>query len=354
MKKRSDGRYTSTLTIGRGLDGKPIKKTFYAKTKAELQVVTSEARSRRSKGVPITGSTKTFEEFASFWLSNKKGIQPSTHKGYRIALNTHITPYFSHYLLKDIRQFHIEDFLSEIAFKKRLSSATIVKIKITLLQVLKEAIKRELMFINLDGIIAPKTNKSERQPVNEFAIKFITENYDNHRCGVLALALLYTGMRIGEAAALKWTCVDFANNLIHIKQSASYVVNQPENKEPKTKNSVRKIPLVEPLKTVLLNNKGDTEYVFTASRGKQLTQTALRRLWDSYIEFMNSETKQAIHFTPHQLRHTYATLLFEKGISVKTAQIWLGHSDIRTTLNIYTHLTNEQSIQEAQKLDFSH
>ena len=191
-----------------------------------------------------------------------------------------------------------------------------------------------------------------------------------HRFETLFYLALYTGMRIGEILGLTWDNIDFENNIIHVKQSLRYadVVEEDGTKTtkillqtPKTLSSIRDIPI--PLKlTQLLKDYKKTynknkiaftgtitsynNFVFVTNNFTPLNQSNLRK---DFISLLNKSMIPKIKF--HGLRHTYATRLFEEGVPVKTVQALMGHSNINTTMNIYTHVTSNMKIDAAKKLN---
>lgn len=155
----------------------------------------------------------------------------------------------------------------------------------------------------------------------------------------LAYLILFTGCRCGEALALKTEDVDFANNTIRIHQAVTHHGNQPVLSPPKTEKSVRTVPLLPPLKRrleALHLKKGQ----FIVSGEKPLTKSALNRRWAKWCK------DHGVQIDRHSIRHQYATTLFEAGIDAKTAQDLLGHAQISTTMDIYTHLSDEKRLRD--------
>lgn len=157
----------------------------------------------------------------------------------------------------------------------------------------------------------------------------------------LAYLILYTGCRLGEALALQMRDIDMKNDVIHITKSVAFHGNQPQIQQPKTKNSVRTVPLLPPLKE-RLKELHLPQDAFIVSGEKPLTKTALYRRWESFCK------KKGIHIDRHSIRHQYATTLYDAGIDAKSAQDLLGHAQIATTMDIYTHISEEK-----RKKDFS-
>ncbi|MCQ2386499.1 MAG: site-specific integrase, partial [Clostridia bacterium] len=160
--------------------------------------------------------------------------------------------------------------------------------------------------------------------------------------GMFAYILLFTGLRRGELLALRYEDIDRENKTITVNKSVTYLGNTASLKLPKTKNGIRTVDLLDNLLSVLPDGSG---YIFSMPDGKPLTKTAYRKRWAKYCNAIGYE------ITAHQLRHGYATLLYEAGIADKDAQELLGHSNITTTRNVYTHIRQSHREERTQKLN---
>jgi integrase len=178
------------------------------------------------------------------------------------------------------------------------------------------------------------------------------------------LTLLYSGIRTEEAIPLTWKDIDLKNRLIYINKAIYFKNNQPELKDVKTENSNRSVPILLPLLEILKKHEAKSKsiYVFPSAQNKMMSETSLRRLKESFQlacdKLYKEKHKDSIekglqledfHFTLHQFRHTCATMLQKAGVSPKEAQMWLGHSSISVTMDIYTHL--EDNYSAADKLN---
>ncbi len=188
------------------------------------------------------------------------------------------------------------------------------------------------------------------------------------------MIMLYSGLRRGELVALTWNDIDFKNKTIRVNKAVEYINNTPIVKNmTKTQAGMRLISIPDVLVKYLMTVKRTSIIVC----GKMMTGGCFRRMWDSYMNTLNSiygafgnnketqkkngERKSRFApgglpividtFTPHQLRHTYASMLYKAGIDVLTAKDQLGHSDIKTTLNIYTHLDSIYKTHSMNKLN---
>lgn len=161
--------------------------------------------------------------------------------------------------------------------------------------------------------------------------------------GLFALICLYSGLRRGEVLALRYEDIDRENNLIHVTRAVEYASNSPTIKPPKTEAGNRDVILLAPL-AAAIPEKGKG-LIFARDDGEPLTKTQYRKRWAAYCKAIGHE------ITAHQLRHGYATILYEAGVPDKDAQELLGHSSIAVTRDVYTHIRQSQKEATAKKLN---
>lgn len=160
--------------------------------------------------------------------------------------------------------------------------------------------------------------------------------------GLFAYFVLYTGCRRGEALALKYEDIDFENNTVSINKVVVFEYGKPKiYHRAKSKDGVRTIPLLTPLKNVLTKKKG---YIFNIN-SQLLTLSQFNILWRKY------KKETGVNLSPHQLRHAFATICFDAGLTPKDASQILGHSKIELTLDVYTHIKQSRTQETANKLN---
>lgn len=334
LYQRPDGLYEKGVTI----NGKRVR--FRGHSEKEILQKIAAYKEKEETG-------KTFKEVADAWYLHKASeIQPTTLKRSYKPLFDRIVLHFGTQYINQIKPKDVQQFVSTILTYSQKSvnnHLSIVK------QIFDFAVVTgELEHNPAASVKIPKgLKKNKRDMITDRQKKIIEANTDYPVFGLFAYFLLYTGCRRGEALALKWSDIDFSKKLIYITKSAYYNSNKPEFKTPKTDAGEREIILMDKLATQLQKCTNQNGYIFSVTDGKEaLKESQATKGWDRYVKATGLKG-----VTPHMLRHTYASLLYEAGIDVKSAQDLLGHADISTTQNIYTHITKTKKEQTADKLN---
>lgn len=341
MKKRADGRYQKKITT---LDGKT--KFLYSSAKNEREA--AKDFNRMLQEIKIKEETgEKFLIVAEEWeRSHFKNLTNNSLKSY-VPATKDVKDYFSNFYIKEIQPYHVNGFINELV-KKDYAFKTVKARYSVLSLIFKHAILNQYCSNNpCQHVAVPKHLKKEkRETVTEIDIEKIKEN-TSAPFGFFALFLLLTGCRRGEALAITPKDIDFENKMVHINKTVEWIGNKPNIKNsPKTDAGIREIPLADILINELSKRKKQ-KYIFENHKKELLDNSQVTRGWNEYKKI------SGVEITPHQLRHGYATILFDAGIDVKTAQRWLGHSDIKTTLDIYTHLSEKKLASSTEKmLDF--
>lgn len=340
MKQRADGRWLKVKSI----NGKKVY--FYSTAKTERAAIKDiekqlvEYAEKDEKG-------KTFQEVAEEWQTTPRYTQlsPTTQKRYDILLN-HAFKVFADDYIKNIQAEDIENFLTDLS-EQGFASKTI-KHQFSIFKIIFKYAKMKRYIANDETayVTVPDGKKAvKRRALTEDEVKIVEKNATTG-FGLFAYFLLNTGLRRGEALALQYRDLDYDKKVIHITKSAYYVGNQPKLKRPKTEAGTRDIVFPDCLIKILPRGK-QTNYIFHYPEKPDQIMTAdvYERLWDKY------QGQTGLDITAHMLRHTYATVLFEAGIDVKDAQNLMGHADIATTNNIYTHIREQRMADTADRLN---
>lgn len=357
---RKDGRWEARYIKGYNLDKTKQIGYVYGKSYREVKNKRNDILLNINKNnKSINNSNKTINDITQEWLEQKKyQVKKSTYSRYLYITKKHIQNEIGNIKLKNITPHMIEKYIKtkqeteNILTKKPLSSKTIRDIVV----ILKQIIKKEHIDINLT---TPKLLKKKVQVLDIKSQakleEYLKNNINNRNIGILLC--LYTGIRLGEICALKWSDIDLLNNIIYINHTIIRIKNLDtlsNNKttviidEPKTLNSKRLIPIPPILLKYIKKIKDKNEDNYFLTNNNQFIDT--KTFYNHYKKILQKLSIDNYSF--HTLRHTFATRCIEIGFDPKTLSEILGHSDIKTTLSLYVHPTNEIKLRNMSKLKF--
>ena len=354
--KRADGRYCKQIVVGYHSDGKRKVITVYGKTIKEVEKKERELRCQIEAGINVVDDI-TVGEWADIWLKTfKSNVAHNTYVRYEGIINNQIKPCIGNNSIKKIRLNMVQAMINDL--RDKFAPATVKKIKDVMHQMFQQAIKSQYITLNpADGVEIPKLSQKDRDVIPEEHIQSIEKFCESYKYGAFVMCLLYTGMRRGEILALKVSDIDWENKVIRVNKAVEFKKNTPNIKVPKTPKSNRNIPILnvlEPYLKAVIQNKNEDDMVFCKDNGaiydKSGIQMLFRNFNKQYNEYLGN-TDLPVHFTMHQFRHTFCTILYNAGIDVKIAQDFLGHSSVNVTLGIYTHLNEERRAIGADKIN---
>lgn len=352
MTKRKDGRYQKSITIGRRPDGTYIRKSVYGKTQKELELHVAEMLQEIESGIFVQDAGARFNDVVKLWAAQYYPPEKKRwYDGQVGYMKKHLQPVLGGVKLKDIRKHHLQTIINNMA-EKDYSTSTMKKVKQIGVAIMQVAIENKIIRDNpFITVTVPRIKPEERRALTDDEVKLLTDTWQGHRMGPAAMIMLYCGLRRGEMIPLTWDDIDFDRKIITVDKAVANVSNQPIIKGPKSAAGYRDIPMPQLLLDMLKTVDRKSKYVCPNAEGGLMSEIAYRRAWQSYLHYLNlaaggrdasrSNPKiQAIdHITAHMLRHTYASMLYDAGVDLKSAQRFLGHSDIEVTLKIYVHLS---------------
>jgi len=289
-----------------------------------------------------------FSEFVRVaWKPNAAlRLRKSSMRIYSFNLDKHILPTLGEFPLRDIRRSDIESCLSRLQ-QKGYAVSMLRSVRATISTVLEAAVSDRYIAHNpAHGIrIREADSKSEvryfRQPEVQ---KLLLQLEDP--CRTVVLVAVSTGLRIGEILALRWRRIDLLQNTIEVAETYS----SGEFGPPKTRSSRRTIPisasLAEVFKRLRPRNCEPEQLVFATSKGTPLNP---KNLYNRQLA-PACDAIELSRVSWHSFRHTHATLLHDAGESLKTAQSLLGHSDLETTLGVYTHAVPDSQRRAVERV----
>jgi integrase len=353
FRKHENGTWEYRIRYKDPLTGKykeKSKRGFKTKKEAQLAAMKTEQEIQSN---PINTDNLTFNSvFEEWWASHSKTIKQSTQHNLKSKFKR-ILDYFGNAKIKDISKQHCQHFIDELA--KQLKSANDYKIQAN--QVFKYALKMDYISHNpMEHVIVPKKEEEflvHETPKRNFWNKEEVKNFlsqlqnEDPQDFIMFYLLIYTGMRKGELLALEWEDINFQNKTVLINKTIFFKDNQEILQKVKNYQA-RTISLDS--QTVKYLQKWRVQqrekllwHGYTQTPKNVLTRPDMRPLRLAYPNdrLASLIKKYNMHrITVHGLRHTHASILFEAGVSIKEVQARLGHRDIKTTMDIYTHVTD--------------
>lgn len=356
-------KYRVDIESGRKYDGTRNRIIKYAQTLKEAREIRDNIlyEIRHEKIKP--NSNIIFYDFVKIWIKEyaEKNVKASTLYGYRCSLNAYILPVFKDYRMNEIKSYHLDKFYNNLSerskkakningVKGKLSSTTIQKQHRLLSLIFNTAIKWDFLDANPAlKVVRPPTNASvEMAFYDEKEIKEIFSLLTNEplEFQIAVKMLIAGGFRRAELMGLHWEDIDFDDSTVFIRRNLLNLRGRGIVEDTtKTIKSVRSIALPEEILYLLKKHKENqnqnqsigfyscsTPYVFKSQIGGAMNPDTLSSQWK---RFLTKNRFKKIRL--HDLRHTCATFLISNGIPLATVSKKLGHSNIYTTLNTYTH-----------------
>lgn len=349
FRQRKDGKYESRFTI----NGK--RYSVYANTLKECKEKDAALREQIKNGLYVNNRNLTLDQYYHEWKTARQGtVKESTILGIDNRYKKHIGPALGSRKIADIEKREIVKLQKELAQKQKPSTVNVTLVEIK--TILNDAVN--------DGIIAKspaagiKPLKTEGKEASETYHRALTEEEQasfmecirNEWLYEMIALLLCTGMRIGEAAALTWSDIDYINHVIHITKTISRSVDGGYiTGTPKSKSGIRDIPMNDTIKGILKSQKEKqclihgnvtsmSRSVFENSNGGMVYNASVNKTISNAIKRMNDNGMNIAHFSAHALRDTFATRYIEQGGSPQVLKTILGHSSLSMTMDLYSHV----------------
>ena len=367
LRLRKDGRWEGRVYLGRDENCKLITKNVLEKTKTECQKKLDtllEDCEKSADRLPARATPEMpFGDWLKLWyeLYLKQTVRPTTQRGYEDRIYLHIIPAIGKIPLNRLRQSDLQRFYAELKTSGRkirvekygpgLSDRMVRGCHTTCHAALERAVKEGLIHSNpSQGCKLPPKRTQEMQVLSADELRRFLLQAREEECYEMALVEFSTGLRRGEFCALQWDDLNFRTGELKIQRQVMRVNHQLQISEPKTKASVRSVVLPKAVLNVLVEYRKtvDSRWIFPspvkedAPRDPASVRKKFRRV-------MEHSGCKAVRF--HDLRHTFATMSLEHGMDIKTLSAVLGHVSAGTTLDVYSHVSDQMQRQAAEKIE---
>ena len=353
--KRADGRYVSTLAVGTDANGKIERKYFYS------SISQTDANNKRdawkaeqtAKGLlgtaPGEAKKVRLETWAKKWLETKYGkVKESTFdSSYRRPTERYIIPALGNRYLADIKPIEIDAFLTKLGVN--YSMTILQKTKICLSAIYDSAIDNNICYKNpcKNVEISSKKEKGEKRTYTQEQVDGILAFSDTDEYGIYIRILLELGLRCSELCGLKWSDFDLDKKTVKIERAATDNNGATVVSAPKSKTSIRTLPFSTELLNALkqIPDINTDKYVVESTKTpntpvnpKNFASKRYKTFWNRYLATMpKSEQAKFPLLTPHELRHTCGTLMYNRSKNIYAVSKYLGHATVDITSRLYVH-----------------
>lgn len=365
--ERSDGLIQVVMEVGTYPDGRRKRKYFYGHTRTEANAKRDAYKEHLSGGSKYKQDITVAEWVEVYKETYRQSIDKAYIKNDDVPYNRLVSA-IGNMRMCDVTEADLQAALNKVS---GMSFSTCDKYRQAINRVFKRARKNKIISDNpAEDLALPSHNKGSHRMLEAWEVNHILAHWNEPGlvAGLWVMIMLLSGLRRGEMMALDWKCVDLDTRLIEVRQTAVIRGNQATiEKRAKTEAGIRVIPISAPLFDALSSvpksqRKG---LVCLSAHGKPLTESAvssgIRSFCAALERLLNGEPlhnpgrrtdivrkrkqstpRKVFSFRTHDLRHTFCSFLYNSGVDVKTAAYYMGHADVRVTMEIYTHLSKEK------------
>ena len=353
IQKRIRGGKTTWRARHYDPDGRRVSKTFIRKEDARRWLVEVENAKNTGAYIDPARARVTVGAFVDCWMGTQSHLKPSTRARYAGIITKHIKPRWENVPLAKVRHTDVAEWVHSI----KLAPGSVVYIHRVLSLVLELAVRDGRLSRNpAAGVRLPRVAHAERSFLSReevFRLADAAAEYPLPELGAqyraLVLTLAFCGLRWGEVAGLKVGRLDLLRRRVTVAETLSEVGGHLVWGTPKN-HAARSVPIPGFLVDVLAETtagKAAGELVFTTMRGRPLRNLNFRR--DVFDRAAIDAGLSGL--TPHELRHTAASLAVSAGANVKAVQRMLGHASAAMTLDVYSGLFDDDLDGVAERLD---
>lgn len=351
-QRESDERWVAVVDGGY-INGKRRRFTGYGQTRKEATSQLPELKRRAKLAQQETASIRTVKEFFAHWMTTKVKINkaPKTVESYQGAIDNHIVPVIGSKRLAMLERVDIQRMLDVVAAKPTIGPRSVENVRDVTLNAFNDALEWRMIDDNpATYTTIAKVPESDRGAITVEDAKRIFLQVKDDRFEALFIIAATYGLRRGELLGLRWADIDAAANIIRVRQQVVVVNNAPLITPLKTKGSKRDLPLLGDIAAALgrRRERQDVERVlagdlwqehgliFSSTVGTPYQPANLHKRWHAHLK------RAGLAPVPfHSLRHTAASFLVALNIHPRIAMEMLGHQNIQTTMQIYSHAQSD-------------
>lgn len=332
-------RWVAQISLGSDTNGKRVRKKRTAQRRVDAVALLKQMLREADLAPANAASPRTVAAYLAGWLEDVKASRADgTYQSYRIAVEKHIVPHLGKIRFNSIKPVHIKRWitsLESIGSRARQNAFKVLR------SALNDAVRMRILPENpTDSFDAPSHRRSEIDPFTAHEASAIVECFEGSEWHLFAMLGFGCGLRQGEILGLQWG--DLVNGQLRIERQQVEHGGKIQVIDPKSESSRRLVPVVDDIAdqwnaargaALELGRAGRNQPVFVGPRGGRLRRQNFRtRQWKPTLAAMGFQYR-----SPHQMRHTYATIALGAGVSIAAVSRILGHSKTSITLDVYGH-----------------
>ena len=351
----SKGVWTGVVSLPGGR-----RRYMYGGTREEVRRKLALALAAREHGDLADAHGRTVGEFLDEWLERRKpSISDWTYKGYEGHVRIHLKPTLGRIALERLESGHVHSLLSK-KLDGHLSAKSVRNLRGTLRTALNQAVRWGYLTRNPAALVdGPRVERYEIQPLTPPEARRFLAALRGHRLETLYSVAIALGLRRCESLGLRWQDVDLEMGYLRVAKQLKRAKGEHVLADPKSRPSRRTIVLPRVIVESLREHRerqnserpldrsdwNKLDLVFTRPDGKPLDPTGVSKLVHRFLDDAHLSQRRL-----HDLRHSCATLLLAQGVPARVVMEILGHSQIATTMNTYTHVIPEMRRDAADKM----
>jgi integrase len=322
------------------------RRGFTRKRDAELYLASVETSKARGDFIDVHDAQETIGALGAQWLVNQVHLKPSTLRSVESAWRVHVLPRWEGMAVGRVRHSDVQAWVTSLAGKT--GPTTVLRAHGVLAGILDVAVRNRRILTNpARNVDLPRKVARRHTYLSREQVERLAEAAGEHKTLVLVLA--YSGVRWGEAIGLRVRNLDMLRRRINVESNAVEVGSAIVEGTPRT-HKVRSVPIIPsllPLLAKACEGKGPDDLVFVGRSGTYVLRSHNQHGW--FARAIKVADVPAL--SPHDLRHTTASLAVQAGANVKAVQRMLGHKSAAMTLDVYTDLFDDDLDALAIRLD---
>lgn len=364
IHKDTSGRWHGYVSMGLKENGQRDRRHVSGTSRALVVAKVRDLERKRDAGtVEAAGSSMTVSGWLDHWLVNiaARKVRPRTLESYDSIVRLHLKPGLGHHRLERLQPEHLEQHYSKL-LAGGMAAATVLRVHRVLSRALKVAVQRGKIGRNVATLVDPPAARrpDTGRPLDVQEARLVLNTARSHRNAARWTVALAVGLRQSEALGLQWSDIDLEQGTLSVRRGLHRVSGKGlVYEEPKAERSRRTLALPAPLTEALRQHRAaqsqerlaagplweDHDLVFCQVTGRPIERKSDWRAWKTLLRESGVRDVRL-----HDGRHTAATLLLNAGVHPRVVMELLGHSQMRTTTDTYSHVLPALAQEAADRM----